>query len=329
MNIEDDCLNKPEDAFDELEEFNHLHHVRLGSWNVACMNGPDIPKTKDEYDEKFNNITNIIIKSKCNIVALQELPNELKIMEKDGEEKIYKFSSHIKKTLIDKLSKETSSTWEIRYSQVNHSVDTLGNGEKIDARKNRKEIYAFVYNTAVVKYLHPDQNKSNKVEDHRSLSDRFARCPIISNFCANKLEFTLCTVHLPPTDKKIRTYAEIKDLGSKVFPQLISTFGEKKAKSVIFLGDFNMGYMQKKKLLPRPTADTWDTFYDAGYVPCIKATTNVLQNMCYDNIWMHHSMEELTISKAGENNTGVFKVNEAEGTPFVIGSALAEGFKNV
>ena len=42
---------------------------------------------------------------------------------------------------------------------------------------------------------------------------------------------------------------------------------------------------------------------------------------------MHHTMADLSISKAGDSNTGVIKVNEIEGTPFVIGSTLAEGFK--
>ena len=342
VNIEETCFDDPTikigggggSTFDELKEFSDLHHVRLGSWNVACMNGPDIPKTVSEYEEKFNNLTRIIFRSGCNIIALQELPNELKIVDDTGKgpDKHYKFHMEnkelsIKYTITSKLEGLTGSTWDIRYSQVNHTLDSFSHGEKLDARKNRKEIYAFVYNTSVVRYLHPDQNKTNKVEDRRTLNDRFARCPIISNFCANKLEFTLLTVHLPPTDKKTKTFNEIKDLGSKVFPELIATYGEKKSKSVIFLGDFNMGYIQKKKLNPRPSVDTWDSFYNAGYVPCIKTATNVLQNMHYDNIWMHHSMESLMITKAGESNTGVIKVNEIEGTPFVIGSSLAEGFK--
>jgi endonuclease/exonuclease/phosphatase family metal-dependent hydrolase len=348
VNIEDACFKLPDkkniqaaqdtqdaediqDAQDtryELEEFSDFHHVRLGSWNVACMNGPDIPTNENEYEIKFKNMTDVIYESHCNIVALQELPNELKIKSDDGKEtKIRKFEPDIMDTIKTKLKVLTGSEWNIKYHPVNHSIDSLGPGETLDARKNRKEIYAFVYNTSVVRYLHPDQGKTNKVEDRRSLDVRFARCPIISNFCSNKLEFTLCTVHLPPTDKKVKTYKEIQDLGEKVFPGLISTFGEKKAKSVIFLGDFNMGYMQKKKLHPRPTVDTWEKFHEEGYVPCIKTPTNVLQNMHYDNIWMHHSMADLTISKAGDSNTGVIRVNEIEGTPFVIGSTLAEGFK--
>tara|TARA_B100000035_G_scaffold250008_1_gene218915 strand:- start:1624 stop:6198 length:4575 start_codon:yes stop_codon:yes gene_type:complete len=345
VTIEDVCFQLPEkkdvkqntinniskDVIDEsyeLEEFSEFHHVRLGSWNVACMNGPDIPTTIEEYDLKFGNITDVIHESCSNIVALQELPNELKLKNnKDTETIIRKFEPDIMNTIKSLLKKNTGSEWDIKYHPVNHSIDSLGPGETLDARKNRKEIYAFVYNTSVVRYLHPDQGKTNKVEDRRSLDVRFARCPIISNFCSNKLEFTLCTVHLPPTDKKVKTYKEIQDLGEKVFPGLISTFGEKKAKSVIFLGDFNMGYTQKKKLLPRPTADTWEKFTEQGYVPCIKNPTNVLQNMHYDNIWMHHTMADLTISKAGDSNTGVIKVNEIEGTPFVIGSTLAEGFK--
>ena len=330
VNIEESCFEIPqamEHNYNELREFDNLHHVRLGSWNVACINGPDIPTNQSEYETKFKNITDVIFKSGCDIVALQELPNELKIKKENGSEETYSFDPHIKETITGKLAAHSNSIWEIQYSQVHHTMDSISPGERLDSRKNRKEIYAFVYNTSVVKYLHPDQTKTNKVEDRRSLGVRLARCPIISNFCSNKLEFTLCTVHLPPSDKKIKTYAEIQDLGEKVFPEIKSTFGEKKAKSVIFLGDFNMGYTQKKKLLPRPTVDTWDTFYNAGYVPCIKATTNVLQNMHYDNIWMHQTMEELIVTRAGGNDTGVVKVNEIEGTPFVIGSSLAEGFK--
>ena len=344
--IKDDTGEEKDIEFDELKEFSDLHHVRLGSWNVACMNGTDIPTTAKDYDTKFKNITDVIFKSGCDIVALQELPNDLKIKFENeeeraelrefdeyfkdkeiGEEVTLKFDINIRHKITKLLHRHTGSEWELKYHQVNHALDSFAPGEKIDARKNRKEIYAFVYNTSVVRFQHPNKKKTNKIDDRRSLDTRFARCPIISNFFSNQLEFLLCTVHLPPTDKKIKTYAEIKDLGKKVFPGLIDTYGAKIAKSVIFLGDFNMGYMQKKKLLPRPTVDTWDAFHEHDYVPCIKTTTNVLQTMHYDNIWMHHSMADLTISKSGESNTGVIKVNEIEGTPFVIGSSLAEGFK--
>jgi hypothetical protein len=395
VNIHEKCFNPPDDENDkgdkvkddekelkyESKEFSKLHHVRLGSWNVACMNGSDIPTTVKEYNTKLKNITNVIFESHCNIVALQELPHDLKIQIEDNEdlEKLLKdpkgdelfgprfkdlhnkiehedkneiehdrkeedeyktmkqeligtevklqFKPNIMEKMCELLKDDTKCEWEIQYSPVNHLEDTFVPGERLDARKNRKEVYAFVYNTSVVRFQHAELSKTNKVQDHRNLSDRFSRCPIISNFHSNKLDFTLCTVHLPPPNKKIKTYDEIKDLGEKVLPGIVKSFGEKKAKSVIFLGDFNMGYMQKKKLLPRPTVGTWDAFHKHDYVPCIKATTNVLQNRHYDNVWMHHSMAQLTISKAGESNTGVIKVNEIEGTPFVIGSSIAEGFK--
>ena len=42
---------------------------------------------------------------------------------------------------------------------------------------------------------------------------------------------------------------------------------------------------------------------------------------------MHHTVADLTISKAGDSNTGAISVNKIEGAPFVIRSTSAEGFK--
>ena len=68
--------------------------------------------------------------------------------------------------------------------------------------------HIFLYNDRV-KYLHANPHETNKVEDFRERDVRFSRLPIISNFLCGFLEFTLCTVHLPPYQKKVKTSQEI------------------------------------------------------------------------------------------------------------------------
>ena len=330
------CLDNPPDeegdesidfSNSEFNRFNHAHRVRLGSWNVACANNLEKPTTWSQYMTKIKNIVTVICESRCDIVALQELPNEVNLKD-IGQRKSIK---EIKQDLIDYLDRETQSRWAMQHSSVFHSNSSLSyddlreGGRRINGPK---EVYAFIYDQSRIEFNHANQDETNRVEDTRARSDRFSRLPIISNFTCNKLEFTLCTVHLPPYDKKEKTSQEIKDLSEKVFPELIKVYGNKKSNSVIFLGDFNMCYTRKKGFNPKPEADTWDTFSNAGYIPCITSCTNVLQTQRFDNIWVHNSFEKLRIATDYESGyNGVVKVNEIMGRPIITGSALKEGFK--
>lgn len=348
--VEEDCFRPPLiDSNVATNDYmkvkmNERLKVRLGSWNIACTNAFDTPKTIDELNIKFKNIAKIIQESKCSIIALQELPYQLNLKiehegkmikgykNKDDEviQESYPFKlikADLKAALLEAMP---FSNWEIQSSNAFYGKDIfqLGDENEVDDNRIPKEVYAFVYNTKIVKYLHPNQEHTNKVDDRRKKEDRFARLPILSQFSSGNLQFYLCNVHLPPTAKKIKTSQEIKSLSDLVFPKLIELFGEKASKSVIFLGDFNMSYTRKKGFQPYPEVDTWETFYDADYVPCIKTQTNVLQNQCYDNIWMHSSLENLRIKSASEiEDAGVLKVNEVMGNYTVIGSTLREYFR--
>lgn len=314
-----------QDKEKELEMYNDRHKVRIASWNVACANNLEKPSNKEDYDKKIENMATIICESKGDIIALQELPNEISL--KDSKSITIE---EFKKNLIEKVNEKTKSTWQMQHATVFHSKESLSYEDmKVDGRKGNgpKEVYAFLYNDRV-KYLHANPHETNKVEDFRERDVRFSRLPIISNFLCGFLEFTLCTVHLPPYQKKVKTSQEIKDLGEKVFPELIKVYGDKKNDSVIFLGDFNMCYTKKKGFEPKPEVDTWDAFSNAGYIPCIKACTNVLQTQRFDNIWIHHSVESLRMIPDDETGyTGVVKINEKLGRPIMTGAALKEGFK--
>lgn len=141
----------------------------------------------------------------------------------------------------------TGSDWDIKYHPVNHSINSLGPSKTSDARKNWKRLYAFVYNTAVVRYLYADLGKFNEVEDKGSVDVRFAWCSIVSNFCSNELEFISHTVHSPPTNKRLRTCKEIQDLDEKIFQALISTIGGEKVKSRIFLLGVSRWVMHRRR----------------------------------------------------------------------------------
>lgn len=318
--------NGDAELVDTMDAFNSAHKVRIGSWNVACANNLEKPTTEDQYDIKLTNIAKVIHESKCDIVALQELPNDVKL---NG---VVKTILEIKGDLLYKLFQFTSAEWVMQHSTVFHSRSSLtyedlqnGGGRQMNGPK---EVYAFLYNKNRIQYNHANQEETNRVDDRRRREERFSRLPIISNFTCNKLEFTLCTVHLPPYDKKVKTSQEIKDIFEKVFPELIKEYGNKKSKSAIFLGDFNMCYTIKKGFNPKPEMGTWDPFTNAGYVPCIKACTNVLQTQRFDNIWVHNSFEKLRIVSDDESGyTGVIKVNEIMGRPVITGSSLKEGFK--
>lgn len=323
---QEDQQNGDVESVDTMDAFNSTHKVRLASWNVACANNLEKPTTEEQYQTKFTNIAKVIHESKCDIVALQELPNDVKI---EGN---IRTIHTIKRDLLRKLLEFTGAEWVMQHSTVFHSrssltYEDLQNG---GARQMNgpKEVYAFLYNKNRIQYNHANQDETNRVDDRRRREERFSRLPIISNFTCNKLEFTLCTVHLPPYDKKVKTSQEIKDIFEKVFPELIKEYGNKKSKSAIFLGDFNMCYTIKKGFNPKPEVGTWDPFTNAGYVPCIKACTNVLQTQRFDNIWVHNSFEKLRIVSDDESGyTGVIKVNEIMGRPVITGSTLKEGFK--
>lgn len=331
--VEEDCFIPPYSEYNyDKEEYNLTRKgnnlsLRLASWNVACTNGFDRPRTMEEFTKKFDNIATVIIRSRCDIVALQELPKELHLKESSGKKSTLTFDD-IESKLKEKLrTKLPGSEWEMEVAEVFHKAQ--GGGDK---RKENtpKEMYAFVYNKNRVEYKEPKKQEfSNILEDRRDKDERFSRLPQIGGFKSEYLEFTLCNVHLPPTAKKTKACQEIRNLGTIAFEEIVKeAVGGKFKNSVIFLGDFNMSYTRKKGFLPYPETDTWETFFENEYVPCIKTFTNVVQNRCYDNIWMHHSLEKLRmIYPDSEDNTGVVKVNEVLGYGPIVSSALTEYFK--
>ena len=91
------------------------------------------------------------------------------------------------------------------------------------------------------------------------------------------------------------TKREIKDIGQIVLPALKEQFSNGDYQKVLFLGDFNMSYTSEGRFAdPLPDYDTWLDFNNAQYSACITGCfTNVLHKKCYDNIWMHYSLNHL------------------------------------
>ena len=275
--------------------------VRIASWNVACMNNLDKPTTSDELKTKVNNISEIIIKSGCDVVALQELPFELHIKE-DIEKEIIAFDKEkvgFKDQLLLKLNTQTNSNWDIQWTTSFYD----------DAKKSEGQgVLAFVYNKDIVTLQNPE-NTGLKIIDQREKSERTKRMPCIASFKVGKLEFILCNVHISPKN----AHSEIEELGNDLLPTIQSHYGYLRSKSVIFLGDFNMSIVSKGAFAkPKPKESTWSAFQTGKFNPCIRdCFTNVIQTMLYDNIWIHESMDNIRhISKKllGMQEKGVFEI---------------------
>jgi len=270
------------------ELLSKKRYVRIASWNVACMNNFDLPSTEKQLDIKINNIVKVIISSKCDIVALQELPYVITLSDEDtisnhdsgnsSPKKTQKKFDYLRQRLQDKLQEVSNDSWVIEWSTSFY--------ENYDARKGRG-VLAFAYNSDVVEAQHP-YNVELRVNDKRKEETRVKRMPICGSFRIGMLEFILVNVHLSPKN----AVHEANDLAANLIPKLEEHYGSLKSQSVIFLGDFNMSYTTKGMFAkPKPGDDTWSPFIQNGFVPCIKdCFTNVVQSNCYDNIWVHKTM---------------------------------------
>lgn len=270
------------------ELLSKKRYVRIASWNVACMNNFDLPSTEEQLDIKIDNIVKVIINSKCDIVALQELPYVITFSDEEANrsndsgnnspKKIQKKFDYLRQRLQDKLQEVSNDSWVIEWSTSFY--------ENYDARKGRG-VLAFAYNSDVVEAQHP-YNVELRVNDKRKEETRVKRMPICGSFRIGMLEFILVNVHLSP---KNAVY-EANDLAANLIPKLEEHYGNLKSQSVIFLGDFNMSYTTKGMFAkPKPGDDTWSPLIQNGFVPCIKdCFTNVVQSNCYDNIWIHKTM---------------------------------------
>ena len=301
-------ISSPQDEEKTIEEsiqeiVSKRKCVRIASWNVACMNNLDKPTTSDELKTKVNNISEIIIKSGCDVVALQELPFELHIKQDNSIEKeIVAFDKEevgFKDQLLLKLNTQTNSNWDIQWTTSFYD----------DAKKSEGQgVLAFVYNKDIVTLQNPE-NTGLKIIDQREKTERTKRMPCIASFKVGKLEFILCNVHISPKN----AHSEIEELGNDLLPTIQSHYGYLRSKSVIFLGDFNMSIVSKGAFAkPKPKESTWSAFQTGKFNPCIRdCFTNVIQTMLYDNIWIHESMDNIRhISKKllGMQEKGVFEI---------------------
>jgi endonuclease/exonuclease/phosphatase family metal-dependent hydrolase len=271
----------------ENDYLNWLHHkrsyIRVASWNACCSNKFDLPKTEDDLEAKLNNIVNVIVMTSADLIALQELPLKLKT-----EKKSYSFDE-FKKRLLEKMYNATFHHWDMVYSTAFHESTDEIKTKDIE----RLEIYAFLFNRDVVSYTSID-NEVQKILDKREKTNRLKRLPCFGKFKSNQLEIILCNVHLAP--KKEDAQKEIKDLGTIVLPALKEQFVEDDYQKIIFVGDFNMSYTREKGRFckPKPDQETWLEFMKNNYVPCITSCyTNVKQDKCFDNFWMHYSLKQL------------------------------------
>lgn len=284
-------LNKEINNKDSIKEsayLNWLRHkrtyVRISSWNVSCTNNLEVPTTRAAYNEKLENIVAIACRSFSDIIALQELPHDLKL--KEDEEKMS--FDDIKDDLLKRMYDKTFHNWDMVWSTAFHESTS-----KVKTKKSEgKEVYAFLFNSDIVTYT-SIESEVQKILDKRAKEKRLSRLPCFGKFKCDQLEIILCNMHLAP--KLLDSKREIKDIGQIVLPALKQQFSNGDYQKVLFLGDFNMSYTTKGRFAdPLPDYDTWLDFKNAQYGPCITGCfTNVLHNKCYDNIWMHYSLRHL------------------------------------
>lgn len=287
IHLTDSVFEKPKWVDEDVNEEDSIQdilskkrYVRVGSWNVACMNNTEVPTTEEMLRKKVESIAKVVLTSKCDIVALQELRLSFHIKNEEGKKECFEFEIFENKitTLLFEL---TDSRWEVEW--------TTSFYDDADGRKGRG-VLAYLYNSDVVTLQQPSQT-GLKVNDQRDENERFKRTPCIASFRVEKLEFSLCNVHIDPYNAS----KEIREMGKDLLPSIQSRYGALRSQSMIYMGDFNMSYcMNGAYASPKPDEETWKDFIEYGYKPCIRdCYTNVIQTCCYDNILIHKTMDSI------------------------------------
>ena len=275
--------------------------LRIGSWNVRCTG--EFQSTEEFFIkllQRFGRLAMCIIKSECDIVALQEFPKSFKT----ASGKDMTIDTHVLlPQLITKLNENSDDEmWGFGYTEDfpqsvwgSHRVVKKYPGEEVKKYSEKKGQYvqAFVYKMSKI-----DMHSVEQVIDLKFQENRFKHAPCLGRFTfLKKFHFSLCNVHLRPekTDKKTKQKTdsrfEIEDLG-----KCIDQLKKYNPESTIILGDLNMSATKyaPESALPNmrttfpPYVDgVWKSFTEKKYFPAvINRYTNISETQQYDNIWL-------------------------------------------
>jgi len=130
----------------------------------------------------------------------------------------------------------------------------------------RKEIYAFLYRTDLIKY------KENSAFVYNDSKDVFTKEPFCGSFIAGTFDFVMCTIH-----------TEFGDGKSEPRNEVYKAVSSDKEKDILIVGDFNL-----------PENDpAWDELESIDSIDSITSAlsvetsppTTIGDKSYYDNIW--------------------------------------------
>ena len=290
-----------------VKQYPPHQRIRIGSWNIRCTHSF---KRVDAFFVgllvRFKKLAHVICESKCDIVALQELP----IVFKTTNEFISIGAENILPELIRCLDDTeevnlSNDKWGFAYSQdfpqncwhEHRNVKSL-EGKTLDRypRNNGEYIHAFVFKKNKIICHSVEQ-----ILDLTYQENRFKHAPSLGRFTFIELNFhfSLCNVHMRPESNNptMDSRHEIEDLG-----ECIPYLSRYNPDSTIFLGDWNSSAQEyrptelrlnvnQRTQFPPYVPNVWRWFSEREYIPAIEnCYTNVSGTYQYDNIWIPESL---------------------------------------
>ena len=209
-----------------------LNHLRIASWNVRCA----VPfGAAQNINHKIDMIAEVICKSECDVIALQEMPSIVNAglignlstavtSNPDLIGNLPTFWFQIEKMLLDALRLKSLEEWGSEATEVFYDPP-LGN------QGPNRNTHAFIYKKSKLRC-----SGSQRILDPNFKNQTFQRTPVLGYFhnirFAGNGKFTLCNLHLKPSNAE----TEVRRIGYLI-PQIKShSIGE-----LIFLGDLNIG----------------------------------------------------------------------------------------
>lgn len=198
-----------------------LKHFRIASWNVRCATQMGNAPNKTELHNRMRALADVICRSECDIVALQELPSIIN-KNKKGMPPIFWFETE--EILLDELQQLSLEEWGSEANEVFYDDPNGPQGPN-------RNIHTFIYKKSRVRC-----SGSNRILDPTHRNQVLQRTPVLGYFHNIRFpdsgNFTLCNLHLQPTNAK----EEVQRIGNLI--ELIER--EHSIGELIFLGDFNL-----------------------------------------------------------------------------------------
>lgn len=209
-----------------------LNHLRIASWNVQCA---ATFGDAQNIEQKIDRIAEVICKSECDVIALQEMPSIVNARwignlatavtnNPDLIGNLPTFWFQIEKMLLDALRLKSLEEWGSEATEVFYDPP-LGN------QGPNRNIHAFIYKKSKLRC-----SGSQRILDPNFKNRILQRTPVLGYFHNIRFpgngKFTLCNLHLKPSNAE----TEVRRIGYLI-PQIKShSIGE-----LIFLGDLNIG----------------------------------------------------------------------------------------